>query len=312
MIHFRTLKAKFAFLNFNRHFKLQTGCMASFQRCLMCTPDPPPSELFQNKYPLMIRNNNLSRPDQINWRNADLTSCSSFGRWVLSICLVTLCIIITSGIIALCMLYVSSTSSCQNVTLPSTSLSTTDQIAQVKTMDDTAHFCYCNANLANMATDTEINDFCSSQSTKVLIANALQVIASILSAVTNLLLAMIVMALASRLLRPVSIPQEYRFVFWGVLIATWVNSAIIPLLLNGNIFGTEFVAYLKFIDFIDFENVSIFSDFDSDWYAIVSPYYTTMIIIAAFISPLAGLIVFAIKSCIKHWWVESKCQNTDK
>ena len=100
--------------------------------------------------------------------------------------------------------------------------------------------------------------------------------------------------------------------FWGVLIATWVNSAIIPLLLNGNVFGTEFVSYLKFIDFIDFNNVSIFEDFDSDWYAIVSPYYTTMLIIASFISPVLGVIVFAIKSCIKHWRVSKKCENTDK
>lgn len=101
----------------------------------MCTPDPPVNKLFLGKFPIMIRNNDLTRPEQINWRNTDISNCSSFVRWMLSLLFLAISIIITSGLIGFLMLYVASTSNCQNVTLPSTSLSVADQIAAVKLMD---------------------------------------------------------------------------------------------------------------------------------------------------------------------------------
>jgi hypothetical protein len=96
---------------------------------------PPEKFLFLKKFPVMIRNNKLSRPEEINWRNIDLSSYSIFGRWVLSLLLVFLAIIITSAMIGFCTLYVASTSSCSGVVLPDTTIYTTyaSQIAFVKT-----------------------------------------------------------------------------------------------------------------------------------------------------------------------------------
>lgn len=129
---------------------------------------------------------------------------------------------------------------------------------------------------------------------------------------TNVILGIIIGVVAKYLLRPNSIPKEYVFIFWGVLISNFINTGIIPLLLNSNIFGVEFVSYLKFINFMDFTQMSIFSDFTIDWYALISPYYVNFVIIGCFISPIIGLIVFSLKNCLNHWKLKSKCDSNDK
>lgn len=62
---------------------------------------------------------------------------------------------------------------------------------------------------------------------------------------------------------------------------------------------------------MDFTRMSIFSDFTSDWYALVSPYYVNMIIIASFASPIIGVIVMAIKNCLNLWKVRRMCEAKD-
>jgi hypothetical protein len=146
----------------------------------------------------------------------------------------------------------------------------------------------------------------------VLMTNALQIGASILSSVTNAILGIIISVIAKKLLRPNTIPKEYVFVFWGVLFSNFINSCLIPLLLNANVFGVQFVSYLRFIDFMDFSKMSIFNDFTTDWYALVSPYYLNMVIISAFISPIIGIFITALKNCLTQWSVKSMCENKDK
>ncbi len=63
---------------------------------------------------------------------------------------------------------------------------------------------------------------------------------------------------------------------------------------------------------MDFTKLSIFKDFTTNWYALISPYYITFLIISCFISPLIGLIIFSFKSCIKNWRLKSKCEDNDK
>lgn len=69
---------------------------------------------------------------------------------------------------------------------------------------------------------------------------------------------------------------------------------MLPLVLNGNIDGFVSVNYLRFVSFINFETVAIFEDFDRDWFAVISPYYTNFFIIGA-ISPLIQFVVFYFK-----------------
>jgi hypothetical protein len=63
IIHFRTLRAKLAFINHCKRFKLIKSFGQSFLRCILCTPPPPEKFLFIRRFPVMIRNNKLSRPE---------------------------------------------------------------------------------------------------------------------------------------------------------------------------------------------------------------------------------------------------------
>ena len=156
-------------------------------------------------------------------------------RWSCSIFFVVLAIIVTSSLIGLCTLYVSSTSSCQNYNSPTGTVANQILAIQNSTNVDANTYCYCNENLASIYTDTVVNTFCSTVSNKVLITNALQISASIISSVTNIILGIIIGLIAKYLLRPNSIPKEYLFIFWGALISNFINTAVIPLILNGKI-----------------------------------------------------------------------------
>lgn len=138
----------------------------------------------------------------------------------------------------------------------------------------------------------------------------MQIAASVVSAVSNLILIVIVTLIAEYLLKPDSKPKEYTFIFVAVFLSNYINSTILPLILNGDINGFISVSYLTFVSFINFDTVAIFKDFDRDWYAIISPYYTNFFIIGS-ITPLIQLFVFFIKRRIAIWLTVRKCRNDD-
>lgn len=93
------------------------------------------------------------------------------------------------------------------------------------------------------------------------------------------------------------------------MLSNYINASILPLIMNGNIFGFQSLTYLNFIKFIEFNNVAVFKDFTIDWYAVVAPYYINFLIIAC-TSPLINLVV----CCLSDWWlryrVKKACDNT--
>lgn len=110
-------------------------------------PGLPERQKFLNKYDLMIDNNNLARPDQINWNNIDISPISRAARMVISLLIIIITMFITSSLICFCTLYVSSSSSCgdydENTTLE-TAVSVGEQTL----------YCFCAANFASFLTDT--------------------------------------------------------------------------------------------------------------------------------------------------------------
>lgn len=97
-----------------------------------------------------------------------------------------------------------------------------------------------------------------------------------------------------------------------VLLTNWFNTSVMPLLINGDIFGFKAVSYLSFIDFINIAGIAIFSDFDTNWYAIIAPYYITLFIILCLL-PFISLVVFTIKYCGIHWFTKFRCErNNDR
>lgn len=81
------------------------------------------------------------------------------------------------------------------------------------------------------------------------------------------------------------------------------------MMLNGDIFRFRSVTYLSFISFLDINKISVFNDFDRDWYAIVSPYYINFFIISA-ISPLIQLVVTFIKRKFVDWKIQKMCNDS--
>lgn len=155
----------------------------------------------------MLKNTKISRPEEINWRNMDLTGASRGVRWVCSIICVVIAIAITSALIGFCTLYVASSSNCQKYVAP-TGVTTAAQVAEVSARNSESDtFCYCNANIASIYSDSVVGAFCSSITNKVLITNVLQVSASVLSSVTNVILAIIIALIAKYLLRPANVPK---------------------------------------------------------------------------------------------------------
>jgi hypothetical protein len=146
IIHFRTLRSKFNFINFCRRHSLIDSFSNNLSRTICCTRLPPTSQLFMGTHALMIKSNNLSRPEQINWANHDISGCSKVVRAIISILLLIIAIAITSSCIALCTLYVSSTSACTNYN-PNTILT----VAQAK--GGQTLYCHCAANFVKIYTD---------------------------------------------------------------------------------------------------------------------------------------------------------------
>jgi len=135
----------------------------------------------------------------------DLSNLSNIVRWSISIFLVIVSIIMTSAMIGLCTLYVASTSSCQNIVIPPT-IAQNDAMLAYQLGGKTL-FCYCNSHLQEMYTSQAVGDACSSISSKVLMTNALQIAASLLSTITNVILTFIISLIAKYLLRPSTIPK---------------------------------------------------------------------------------------------------------
>ena len=139
IIHFRNLKAKFAFVNMCKKYALVDSFGYKLRRCLCCMPELPERQKFLGKDQLVITSTNLARPEEYNWNNIDITSLSRAARIALSVLIIIICIAITSTLVAICTLYVSSTSSCSNF-----DDAMTLNEAQA-TEDKLTMYCYCSA-----------------------------------------------------------------------------------------------------------------------------------------------------------------------
>lgn len=213
-------------------------------------------------------------------------------------------IIITSALIVFSTLYVSSTSSCQSYNANTT-------IDAAIAAQGATLYCYCSYHFSEILTNSTVSSACGSLSNTILITNILQVVASLVSTVSNILLALLVSLIARKVLRPDTVPKEYSFIFSGIFLSNYINTTVLPLALNGNILGMESVTYLRFLNFINFAEVKIFKDFTSDWYALISPYYLNIILIVL-ISPLVSLGIASIWNCFTHYRVRKACESSDK
>lgn len=149
----------------------------------------------------MLESNNLPKPDTINWNNIDISTGSYIMRFLLSIFFIIISIFISSSLIALCTLYVTTTSNCSNFNSSLT-------ISQIITLNKQLQtFCYCSANSALVGSSSQFDSLCKNISHDIFISNIVQVCASILSSLTNIILILIISIIAQKLLKPPNKPR---------------------------------------------------------------------------------------------------------
>ncbi len=136
--------------------------------------------------------------------------------------------------------------------------------------------------------DIDKRNLCQS----VVISQVLQVIAAMISTITNILLTILVNSIV-KFMKPRNKSEGYVTSFIYILFATIINSIALPLLINGQIFEARPVFFFKFINFLDFSKLISYSDFTRDWYAYVAPYYLNFFLFGI-ISPWISLITTCI------------------
>ena len=171
------------------------------KRCLCCMPHLPERQKFLGKDELLIESTNLARPEEYNWNNIDITTSSKAARIFLSVLFLVICIVITSSLVAFCTLYVSSISSCSDFD------GTMTLEEAEETGDELTMYCFCSDHISEIYYDSQIESACSDVSNDILVANVLTAGASAISAITNVILIVIVSLIAQYLLKPESKPK---------------------------------------------------------------------------------------------------------
>ncbi len=132
----------------------------------------------------------------------DISKGSRFIRWFFAILLLIVFIAITTGLIAICTLYVSSTSSCTDF---DPNVITTVALAKAK--GSQAVYCFCAHHFTEIYTNPTYNDACGSLSNTILFTNLIQVGASLVSSISNFILILVIGVIAKYVLKPDSKPK---------------------------------------------------------------------------------------------------------
>lgn len=121
-VHFQYEKSKVDCLTyFNNHY-LFNNCSHSCMRscCCCCVDEPEPKYLF-NGEKLLIKNEKVPTPEDINWGSFELSFCSKFCRVFFAFIVIVIFLAISCAVIGLCSLYISSNASnCESVVVPTT------------------------------------------------------------------------------------------------------------------------------------------------------------------------------------------------
>jgi hypothetical protein len=132
----------------------------------------------------------------------------------------------------------------------------------------------------------------------------MQISASIISSVTNILLSVLVVAIVG-FTKPETRSRASKTIFITIFLATLVNSTIIPLILNAQIFGVRPNTFLSFISFIKINQVQVFDDFSERWFAYISPYYVNMFLVSI-ILPWIDLLKVSVLAKVKLFRLRGK------
>jgi hypothetical protein len=199
--------------------------------CCCCLVEPEEKYLYKGRK-LLIKNDKVPAPEDINWGTFEINPCGRLLRGLLAFFVILIFLGVSCAIIGLCSIYIAShASNCQNVTVPSTVAE-----AQAST-SSTAVQCFCDANLVSSFSDSTINTLCQPYLSNIYISQAIQYAVIITSSLTNFLFGLIVNNLV-KFVRPASKSSGMlaRTAIYNTLFLIF-NTILIPLLIYADIFG---------------------------------------------------------------------------
>ncbi len=121
--------------------------------------------------------------------------------------------------------------------------------------------------------------------------------AAVASAVTNILLTLLVKLLVP-CVRPESKSLTIRLNMLVLLAATFLNTVMIPLLLNSSIYGVVPARALSFV--FNLSKFQFYGDYTSSWYYYIGPYFMNFMVVSL-ANPFIQLAVTHLLSKFHHW-----------
>lgn len=121
-VHFQYEKSKVDCLTyFNKHYLFDSCSHSCMRSCCCCCVNRPEDKYLFNGQPLLIKNERVPTPEDINWGSFELSFCSRFCRGLCAFMVILIFLSISCAIIGLCSIYISShASNCEGLTVPNT------------------------------------------------------------------------------------------------------------------------------------------------------------------------------------------------
>ena len=281
-IHFEYEKSKVDCLTyFNDHYLFNTcghNCVRGC--CCCCVKEPDQKYLFFGEK-LLVKQEKVPAPEDINWSSFELTSCGQFCRGCFAFLIILLFLAISCSIIGLCSIYIAShASNCQDVTLPA------DLTAAQSETNTTILQCFCDSHLVDTFRDNDYKTLCDPYLENIYISQGIQYAVIATSAFTNWLFGLVVDKLVS-CVRPES--RASGLIIKTIIYTSFLifNTIFVPLLVYADIFGFTPSNYISFVtiistdihNFFAVENLSFYPDFSEVWYRNLSPIYVNFMVL---------------------------------
>ncbi|KAL4463408.1 hypothetical protein ABPG72_017129 [Tetrahymena utriculariae] len=270
-----------------------------YRYILCCLRPRMPSNLkFRGLYSLQIYPI-VDEPSNIKWENLDVKSGNRFFRAII-VFLIILCV----------MLMTLSTLIVANVAQPKQQTSfcpsnkyTYEQAKQINTSQ--SQYCYCTTvSIKEMLSNSQIENYCWNTYLSYVEVQALTIATSSAIVIVNAILVGIIKKL-SNFLRFPNVTTDTTTSTIILFICVFINTAILTLLLQSDIFGFITAVYFTspippLKDLQSQKSQTFSADFDRDWYIKVGQKMILTMIFSTLFPHVIQLIVIPIKKCCRQ------------
>jgi len=263
--------------------------------CGCCKREMMPQALkLMGKYRIKVFQ--ADEPNNIKWENQDTHPFESFMRFLVVAVVVIICLVVTFAFI------IASNVLSYSAQVGASCLESGSTGASLSIFAASQANCECiSLSLSQIFSSTKLLNTCSSY----LKARSLQITMSVLSgvciAIINFIIKQIYILLA-KFQRYETLSKESRTTIVKYFLSLFINTALIPILANSNIYGFELSERLVQL-FINDTNGLIRStfpnDFNQSWYSQVGGKIMTTMIIAVLSPHLINVMIIPCMRCLR-------------